>query len=399
MPEQTAANVLAAIKREAALTPGVAATAGAGALQMRLTDSPGLTLARGNIQSGERRADDMTPMGRLGGKSVGGSYNSELSVGGFTDSLMEAGLRRIWSAALVMALADGATTANTITRATGSWITSGVKVGDIVTITTDATAANNNLRLRVTAVTATTLTLAGNPLTVNATARAFTVTRLKKLTTAGLRTNYSYTVEQYDEDIDVSELFLGCRLSSFALSFRPNAHATVSWTFVGMDRTLLTIGTSPWFTAPDVTTGISLVADDSAIRFNGIDVAKFTGMDLTVSVEAAGQPVIGSLVTPDIYTNTANVTGSISAIREDFSRLTMYDSETEFELSVLLSEPVAAPRPAIGIYLPRVKVASAEAPFLGGNGPKIETMNLMVGPHAGSAIIDASAINIFSTAA
>ena len=40
------------------------------------------------------------------------------------------------------------TTTSTIVAAAGSWITAGVRVGDIVTLTGHSTAANNSLRLR-----------------------------------------------------------------------------------------------------------------------------------------------------------------------------------------------------------------------------------------------------------
>jgi hypothetical protein len=405
MANQTAANVLAAIKRELSATPGVAAAGGAGAMQMRLTDSPGLTLNRGVIQSNERRPDGMRPMGHLGGKSVGGSYNCELTSGGFIDSLLEAMMRTTWSAVLninaaAMSAATFTTTANTLVASAGSFITLGIKVGDLVSLTADPSVAGNvGIRLRVTNVTATVLTFAGTPLTANAVARAITAVRHKKLTTVGTPVRYSYSIDQYDEDIDQTQLFLGCRLVGMSISFRPNAMATASFTFMGMDHTILATAASPYFTSPTVTTGLALVADDSAIRFNGVDVVKFTGLDLNFQIAAAGQPVIGSVVSPDVFDNDMTVTGSISGIREDLAKLSLYEAETEFELSVVLQEPLASQPPALAIYLPRVKLSSAEAAFLGGDGPKIETFNLMVGPHAGSTIIDASAVNILSTAA
>jgi len=412
MPMQTAANVWAALKREATATPGVAAS-GAGALMIRLADSPGLTLTRNPITSNERRSDQIRPMGRLGGKSVAGSYNCQLTLGGETDSLFEAGLRRVWQNPLAITPTEMAgasitvATTSTITASAGSWIAAGIKVGDIITPTGLTTPANNNLRLRVVNVTTGTLTFAGTPLTVAAVqAAGWTLTRLKKLTTAGLVTRYSYTIEQYDADIDLSEIFLGCRLTGIALSYRPNAISTVTYTFMGMDQQLLVVGTSPWFANPVTTTGEPLIADDSYIRYAGAEVTKFTALDLNIAIAAAGQPVIGSLVSPDIFDTDTTITGSIAGIREDFSRLQMFGTEAEFEISGLFTEPATAisanPGGALGcfgIYMPRVKFSSVEAPFRGGEGPKIETLNLMVGPRVASNIYDASAMNVFSSAA
>jgi hypothetical protein len=402
--DQRAVNVAVALKRELAGSIGVAAAGGAGADQMRITDSPGLKVDYGNIQSAEHRTDLMRPMGRLGGGTVSGSYNAEVTLGGATDGLLEAIQRRIWTPPVVITGAEmGAgtftTTANSIIASAGSWLVAGVRVGDIITPTTDVTTANNNLRLRVESVTASTITVAGTPLTANAVARALTITILKKVTTAGVPSHYSYTVEQDDLDIDLAELFLGCRLTAIALALRPNAISTLSYTFMGISRTKLTEIQTPYFTSPSLTVGVPLITDDGVIRAYNSDVAKFTALDLNIAIAAAGQPVLGSRLSPDIYDNDATITGSVSAIRQDFTHLNMLDNETEFELSATMIEPGSAPFGVLGLFMPRVKFASLEAPFRGGEGPKIETLNLMVAPRATLTGYDVSALNIFSSAA
>lgn len=74
-------------------------------------------------------------------------------------------------------------TTNTIVASAGSWITQGVRVGDMVVLTGHDTSAtvvgspNNGRRLVVTAVTASTITVAGTPLVATALADAnFTLT-------------------------------------------------------------------------------------------------------------------------------------------------------------------------------------------------------------------------------
>lgn len=404
MAYQTSANVLVAIQRETSTC--VAATDSSGsASQVRITDSPGLELKRGQIRSNEKRTDLTTPMGRLGGKTVDGSHNGEITVGGAMDIMIEAIMRGTWTAALVIteataSLASITTTTSTIVASAGSWITAGVKVGDIVTLTGHSTAANNDLRLRVTGVTALTLTVAGTPLTENAVAdTAFTLTVLKKIINPATPTRYSHTVEQYDADIDLSELFLGCRLVGLQISFKPNAHATFVATWMGLDRTILATGTSPYFTSPTVTTGLALIADDSAIRYNGADVATFTGFDLNFQITASGVPVIGSVVSPDVFDNDLMVTGTITGLRSGFANLTAFDAETEFEVSILLTEPETAPKDGIGIFLPRVKIGALSAPAGGGDGAKIETLGLMIGPKVAATGYDATTAIFYSTAA
>lgn len=86
MANQSATNVLAALKRETTFGTEASAT---GADRLRFLDSPGLKLSRANIESEERRDDQLQHIGRLGGKSVTGSYNTEVNPGGDFDLLVE----------------------------------------------------------------------------------------------------------------------------------------------------------------------------------------------------------------------------------------------------------------------------------------------------------------------
>ena len=90
--------------------------------------------------------------------------------------------------------------------------------------------------------------------------------------------------------------------------------------------------------------------------------------------------MLGSFVPADIFDNDMAVSGSISAPRSDFANLTSFDAETEFEMGILLQEPTTAPKPFFAVYLPRVKFSALSAPVGGGDGAKIETLTLMVGP-------------------
>jgi hypothetical protein len=315
MASQTAGNVLAALKRET--TMGTAAAAGAGAKQIRIVDSPGLRLERGEILSAERRGDQLRPMGRLGSKNTGGSYSSELSVGGAMDDLFESIVRGTWGA------------------------------------------------------------LASVP-------SISTTTQLKMVRTPAVPIYHSYTIEQYDVDIDASELFLGTRVTRLEMNLQPNAHVTLGWTFQGLDRQVLSPAQSPYFTNPTVTSGLSLVADDSTIRYKGSEIVRLTGMTLNFEVNAALQPVIGRLVSPDVFMNMMTITGSVTAIRQDLLTLNDFDAETEFELLAVLSAPGTGARDTFAVQIPRAKISGIDAPFLGGDAAKVETWDLMVGPTADS---------------
>ena len=395
MTYQTGSNVLVALRAES--TTGVAATV-TSAEQIRITDSPGLELRRAVIQSQEKRDDGNTSMGRLGGKSVDGSFNLELTVGGALNTMMGAVMRTTWatSTAITFVTLTAVTFAtDAVESSAGDFLAEGIKIGDIFTISGSDTAANNSLNSQVIAITSGTLSVPASTFTAAATAdTSGTLTVRRKLAQATQPTRSSYSVEQYDQDTDLSELFLGCRVVGMRLSFRPGAMATATFTMLGMDRTALATGTSPYFTTPTVTTGLGLIADDSSIRYNGAAVADFTGFDLDFQITAAGEPVIGSFVTPDIFDNDLAVSGSITGLRDDFSNLTLYDAETEFEVSILLQEPGSTPKNCLSIFLPRTKLSALSAPVGGGDGAKVETLALMVGPKVSATGYDAGMATI-----
>jgi hypothetical protein len=397
MTYQTAGNILVAIRAET--TTGVEATV-TGAQQMRIIGSPGLELKRAQIQSTEKRDDGLRSMGRLGGKSVDGSYNAEITVGGATDTLLEAIMRSTWATATAISFASVTTItcgSNEVVGA-GDWVAQGIRVGDIFTLSNYSTAANNAVNARVVAITSGTLSVPAATFTAGAADAAGTLTVLKKVKHATTPTRRTFTVEQYDQDTDLSEIFIGCRVVGVNLSFRPGQMATVQYTFMGLDRDALATGTSPYFTSPTLTTGLGLIADDSSIRKNGADITTFTGFDLNFQITAAGEPVIGSFVSPDIFDNDCDITGTITGLRSDFANLTLFDAETEFEVSILLQEPSGSPKGCLAIFLPRVKIAQLSAPVGGGDGAKIETLGLMVGPKTAATGYDGTAATISSSA-
>lgn len=400
MTIQTNANISVRIKRET--TTGTAATA-SGATVVRLIGSPGLELKRAPIVAQELRGDGVTNMGRLGAKSVDGSYEGEVTVGGHTDIVVEAIMRAAWVTAFEVGFATMTTVAigtMTMTAAGGDWVGGqGIRVGDVLTLTGTTVSANNNTRNPVRSVNSLTITTATGAFTTLAATATGTITVAKKIKTATTPTRYSHTVEQYDEDADLSELFLGNRVTSLKLSCRPNEMARITVGLMGMDRTALATGTSPWFTAPAETTGLGLIADDAAISFNGALVTQFTGIDLDFTIGASGQPVLGNFVSPDIFDNVLTVSGTISGLREDFAKITLFDAETEFAINLLLQELATAPKPFLNVFLPRVKIQALSAPVGGGDGAKIETLQLMVGPKVAATGSDGTIATFSSSAA
>lgn len=400
MPYQTGRNLTVAFGLESVFNtpPG----AGVGK-RFRLNGGGGLQLGMAVINPNEIRSDGMTSMGRYGSRSVTGGYPADLSVGTF-DDLIQAAVRGTWVAAVTLTQATGTSLTatagppGTLVRAAGSWITDGVRVGDVIRPNiTGGPAGNNNRNLRVVGVTALTLTVA-ETLTVDATPRTtYTVIIAKKISQPAVPVRRSFTFEEYENEVDLTGQFTGCRISSMHIVGQPDGMATIEFGIVGANMIPLTTGTSPFFTAPILTTSIGLVMADASIRYGGADIASLTAFDLTYDLRAAGQPVIGANITPDVFDNPATVSGSISGIRQDFTNITRALAETELELQVMLVEPESEPKDFLSVWLPRIKITAPTKSY-GNDGALIETMPFMVGPKEGTTGYDVTMIG-FSTSA
>jgi hypothetical protein len=400
MTNQTGRNLLVAFGLET--TFGTPPAAGIGK-RFRLNGGGGLNLGMAVINPGEIRSDGMTSMGRYGSRSVTGGYPADISIGTF-DDLIQAALRGTWVAAVTLTQATGTSVTatagppGTIVRASGSWITDGVRVGDVVKLNaTGGPAGNNNRNLRVVGVTALTLTVA-ETLTVDATPRTtYTLTIAKKVTMPSVPVRRSFTFEEYENDVDLTGQFVGCRISSMHIVGQPDGMATIEFGIVGSNLLPLATGASPFFTSPTLTTSIGLTMVDASIRYAGADIVSLTSFDLTYDLRAAGQPVIGSTTTPDVFDNPATISGSISGIRQDFTNITRALAETELELQVMLVEPESEPKDFLSIWLPRIKITVPTKSY-GNDGALIETMPFMVGPKEGTTGYDTTMIG-FSTSA
>ena len=378
--EQSASNVIVAIKRES--SPGVAAGA-TGAERMRIFDSDGLRLETTPVESSEKRADGNKEGSRHGSRIVPGGYNHPLVPGGFMDILLEAIMRSTWAAEITTTEADLTSLAiasNVLTAGSGSLITEGFRVGQVIYLTGMTETENNNRNLLITAVTASTMTVAttdGVALTDESADTTFEIVRRGNVVNAAAPVKYHHTIEQRDVDHNRSEQFLGVKLVGLSLTLAPNSPVTVASTWMGLNRVLLDTGESPYFTTPALVTGRVKVGEEILLRANGATVAKATSLTLGWGITAAGQPVLGSRLSPDIFDNDLALTGQVSKIRESHDFLTLYDGETEFEVATVLEErTAAAPYPCIGLFFPIVKLMSGGAPVGGGDGPKIETFDM-----------------------
>ena len=224
-----------------------------GAQYLRRTQST-LSTSAAFFKSNEINTDRQLRDNRKGAKTVKGNIQGELSPGTYSPfmaamlgaSAFTAGV----STAALTNVTAAATTPGTFTRATGSFLTDGFKVGDIVRWTGWATTglANNSRSYRITALTGTVMTVgtavsgtATGPEAVAAKASGDSVTCTvvgkKCITPTSGLADSSFGIEHWHSDISKSELFLGCKPTQMALSLPSSGIATVNFTFMGLDVT------------------------------------------------------------------------------------------------------------------------------------------------------------------
>lgn len=360
-------------------------------------NSGGLNLSITPIESGESRRDGMSTRGRHGSRNVSGSYTADLSLGSFDDLVASV----FWGAfdtaisiddeTVAMSSATVSVSSNVITASGGSFITAGLRVGDVIRSTEGLNAADLNKNIIVTALTATAITCVradGVAMTdVAGPVSAWTITRARKVMQG--TTKSAFTIEETETDIDGSEIFEWCRPSSFTISMQPNGMGIVTFNFVGRNMATATGESSPSLTSPTYTTSIGLTAVEAKILLGGTAVTDLTGVELTFDRRAAGNPVVGSNLTPDVFANTATLTGTITALRQDLTRTAAALAESESSLILLFQENESAPQDYICIHVPYMTLTPDSKSELGTDGPRSQTLGIMAGADGRGGAYDA----------
>jgi hypothetical protein len=324
-------------------------------------------LKKDTYQSEEIRTDYQMADFRHGIRSADGSLNGEFSPGTYAP-FVSAALARAFSA--ITTTSPGSVTvagtgpSYTISRATGSYLTDGIKIGHVVRFT-GLNANNNNKNLLVTDLTGTLLTvvvLNGTTLTAEtvATGGAYTVPGRENYVPTTGHTDDSFTFEDRQADVPYYERFVGLKVNSLAVSIPANGLSTVDVAFMGkdMDRGAST----PYFTGTvnaEGTTGI-FAGVNGALILNGAVVGFVTSVDFTVNRNLTMEPVVGSNVNPDIFEGRCLVDGTFSAYFFDGVAPELFASETETSLVVALTTSNANNADFVTVSLPRIKVNGSD---------------------------------------
>jgi Phage tail tube protein len=351
-----------AYKKESAWGTLAGAT---GAKQLRRVSGT-FNLSKETYESGEQRLDYQVADFRHGVRSATGSVNGELSAGTYSEflgSVLARNFSSITPSATGSVTVAVAGSAYTFTRTTGSYLTDGVNIGHVVRFT-GMNAANSNVNLLVTSVTATVLTVVpvnGATLVAEtvATGAAYVFPGKETFIPQTGHTDDSYTFEEWFTDITQSEVYTGCKVSSFGISVPASGFVTADIGFSGKD--LAQTGTTAYFTSPTAlgTTGV-LASVNGLLVVNGTVKAVVTSIDLSVERSLENNTVVGSNSLADLVTGRIRVTGNMSTYFVDGTFRDYFKDETTVSLVLVVSSGTAGNADFVTIALPKIKVNSAE---------------------------------------
>lgn len=355
-----ASGVAKRVAYKAETTWGTAAGASGAQYLRRVSSSLGLR--KQAYESNEIRKDYQRNDMRHGVRSVEGSISGELSAGTYVD-LMAAAVRKAFAAVSAITglsiTISGTSAPFTVARASGSWITDGIKVGDVVRLTAGSfTTGNLNNNLLVTALTASNISaypLNGSTLTAEGPIASATLSVPGKKTmvpTSG-HTDTSFTIEHFFADISQSEYFTGCKVNSMGVSLPPTGLAGIEFGFLGKD---VVTGTAQYFSSPtaETTTG-ALAAVNGLMLAQGSVIALLTGVQISLAGNMQPAVVVGSNTYAAINEGRVIVNGQATAFFQDATMRDYFLNETEVSLAIAMASSPTKNADFVAFSLPRVK--------------------------------------------
>lgn len=376
---------------------GTIAGTGDGKYQNFRPDTSG-GLSKDSFESDSIRRDQQYSNPRHGLRQGAFALSQELQIGGHNAQF--AGLLR---AAWAAGGASGASidrainaTTRTITRTSGSFITDGFKVGDIIRAAGFTATINNGVNLRLTAVNALTMVYAADAwlpaMTTEAAGASVTLSSpgAKLQVPSSSHTKNYFTVDDWHADIGQGTRITDAVVNSAELDISPGAHATVTFNMLGVNASLDNV--AEYFVAATAApTGALLAGPEGKLRYDGADSAVMTQITLNIDSGGEVKAVIGANVSPDVFRLGVRASGSLAALFDGGAILDNFDNESEGTLYIYLFADSTAGSEFLILKLPNVKINSADK---ASDGPaQVLSGEFSAGKYvAGSTVIEATSV-------
>lgn len=330
----------------------------------------GETLAQDTttVTSQEIRSDRQISKIIKTGAEAKGDITIEMSATSHDDLLKGALQSSGWSSPVSQTIANLTFAAGsgsyTITRAAGSYVTDGYAVNQWVKISNAVNAGNNGYG-KISALTATVMTISHNGNGVNETlASGGQIIMGAQIVNGTTLTSFSFE-RKYNDISNTFAALLGMCINSLALSIPTGQLITGSFGFMGQkeENETATIGNGTYTAAP-TTDVMSATNDLQLIMENGtrFDVTK---LDINLNNNLRTRNQVGYTNPISVGSGSAVVSGTISAYFTSNAIIAKNIDFTSTSLSVLLKDAAGN---AVVFDIPEVKITNAKR-----NGSAINT--------------------------
>lgn len=244
---------------------------------------------------------------------------------------------------------------NQFTRATGSFITDGYRVGDIIRTSSFANGVNNgDWRVTVVAALALTVLEPTGVVLVDETEAAS-----KSLTLVGKRLDIETSlvtmiVERAFSDVGKFQVFNGVAIDGLQLSVQPESIIGGTFNLIGLSAAAMASASVSAVTPAAATANSPFAAFDGALYEGGVLNAVATAMEFTLARNLTLNPVIGSKFSPAVFKGQANINGTLTVFFEDETLFNKFVNETESSIWNKFLDPTDSNH-FMNIVLPRVK--------------------------------------------
>lgn len=301
-----------------------------------------LTPNRNYIENAELRRDGMKAPGRGGAFRGSGFANGQLSFGTYDDLFAAALGNYNWDAANKVSLRSSVpsqcgtlavdSAAKTITRAAGSFVTDGYRIGDVARTVGFADAGNNGSFV-ISSVTALALTFSTVTTFVTATASAVPKIALD------VRPSFTFQKEHLANGFFFP--YLGGVVGGFEMEGKPNAAIELKFDF--LTKSVSAESTSSIFTNyTQPNTNDLITSWEGQIKIAGSVAANVTNWKYKFNRNLDSAEVVGSSALYDIQPQEAEVSGSMDLYFDSLDSYTRMRTDADWGLEITLGNGVSS---------------------------------------------------------
>lgn len=322
-----------------------------------------VNLQKETYQSEERRSDRQRQDVRHGYRTVTGDIAGELSVQSW-DDFIQGVMGGTWAsstASTAYTAVSSNASSNQITVGSANFPTSGVRIGDVFAIVTAGSSPGLSDRY-FTALSVGVSTIRTEPGTIGTTiVTAATVRVVGNKLSIG-NTYRSFSMERWLTDRNLFQQFRGLRVNQMTVSIPASGMVGVTFGVMGQTATSFSsTSVASTYTAQIQTTPFASVSGE--LYEGGAVLGYVTAAEIVINNNMAGPQVVGTDVYPDmLYGRFADVTGTITVLFTDPTMHAKFASETESTLIIRLQDrdTLTSATQFIQFVLPRVKYTGGD---------------------------------------